>query len=77
MGTEYPPPVVLSMDVSGWDDSEYGILVHDQVKYLIIRVGAFDRSTLSMPLSSLPRFPQDNSWNLAERLVETRQSGRL
>ncbi|KAJ5979171.1 hypothetical protein N7501_002513 [Penicillium viridicatum] len=34
-------------------------------RYVIIGVGTFERSTLSMPLSSLPEFPEDNIWNIA------------
>lgn len=59
------PPKVLAMDVSSRDDSEYRILVQNRVRYLVIRAGTFDRSTLSMPLSSLPELPRDLTWNLA------------
>ncbi|KAJ5178625.1 uncharacterized protein N7500_001324 [Penicillium coprophilum] len=53
------------MDVSSRDDSDYRILVGSQVRYLTISVGTFERSTLSMPLSSLPEFPEDDTWNMA------------
>lgn len=53
------------MEVSSRDDSEYRILVRGLVRYVIIGVGTFERSTLSMPLSSLPEFPEDNTWNIA------------
>lgn len=53
------------MEVSSRDDSEYRILVRGLVRYLIISVGTFERSTLSMPLGSLPDFPEDDSWNMA------------
>lgn len=53
------------MEVSSRDDSEYRILVGSRVRYLIISVGTFERSTLSMPLSSLPKFPEDDTWNMA------------
>ncbi|KAJ5808594.1 hypothetical protein N7474_009863 [Penicillium riverlandense] len=53
------------MEVSSRDDSEYRILVKDRVRYLIISAGTFERSTLSFPLSSLPKFPEDYTWNVA------------
>lgn len=59
------PPRILSMEVSSRDDSEYRILVQNRVRYLIISAGTFERSTLSMPLSSLPEFPKDYTWNVA------------
>ncbi|KAL5341344.1 hypothetical protein BJX70DRAFT_66310 [Aspergillus crustosus] len=59
------PPMVLSMEVSSRDDSEYRILVQNRVRYLIISAGTFERSTLSMPLSALPEFPEDRTWNMA------------
>lgn len=60
------PPIVLSMDVSSRDDSDYRILVQNRVRYLTIRVGTLDRSTLSIPLSSLSEFPDDSTWNMAD-----------
>jgi predicted Ser/Thr protein kinase len=59
------PPKILSMEVSSRDDSEYRILVQNWVRYLIISAGTFERSTLSMPLDSLPEFPEDHTWNMA------------
>ena len=58
-------PKILSMEVSSRDESEYRILVQNRVRYLIIGAGTFERSTLSMPLSSLPEFPEDHTWNMA------------
>ncbi|KAJ5087550.1 hypothetical protein N7456_011166 [Penicillium angulare] len=67
MSSESFPAMVLSMDVSIMDDSDYRILIGNQIKYLTIRMGTFDPSTLSMPLSSLPEFAQDNNtWNLGD-----------
>ncbi|KAJ5788565.1 hypothetical protein N7457_003555 [Penicillium paradoxum] len=59
------PPTVLSMEVSSRDDSEYRILVSNRVRYLTISTGTFERSILSMPLSSLPELPEDTTWNVA------------
>ncbi|KGO72686.1 Lipopolysaccharide core heptose(II) kinase [Penicillium italicum] len=53
------------MEVSSRDDSEYRILVQNRVRYLIISAGTFERSTLSMPLNSLPELPEDQTWNTA------------
>ncbi|KAJ5507376.1 hypothetical protein N7527_009519 [Penicillium freii] len=52
------------MEVSSRDDSEYRILVGGLVRYLIIGIGTFERSTLST-LSSLPELPEDDTWNMA------------
>ncbi|PWY65769.1 alpha-galactosidase A [Aspergillus eucalypticola CBS 122712] len=53
------------MDVSSKDDSDYRILLQNKIRYLTIRPGTFDRSTLSTPLSSLPNLPGDHTWNCA------------
>ncbi|GAB1197577.1 hypothetical protein BDV32DRAFT_160991 [Aspergillus pseudonomiae] len=58
-------PVILSMEVCSKDDSEYRILIHGRVRYLTIARGTYDRSTLSMPLSSLPDLPKSDAWNRA------------
>ncbi|KAE8396976.1 hypothetical protein BDV37DRAFT_292852 [Aspergillus pseudonomiae] len=59
------PPVILSMDVCSQDDSEYRVLIQGRVRYLTIARGTYDRSTLSMPLDSLPDLPESESWNRA------------
>lgn len=59
--SDQPPShlVILSMEVCSRDDSEYRILTDGQVKYLTIAPGTYDRPTLSKPLGSLPRLPQE------------------
>lgn len=57
-------PVILSMEIYSWDDSDYRTLIEGQVKYLIIAPGTYDRETLSMPLSSLPSLPKGGNWNM-------------
>jgi hypothetical protein len=59
------PPCILSMEVSSKDDSDYRVLVQNRVRYLTISAGIFEQSTLSMPLSPLPEFPEDHTWNVA------------
>lgn len=58
-------PTILSMEVSSKDDSDYRILLQNKIRYLTIRPGTFNRSTLSTPLSSLPSLPGDHTWNCA------------
>ncbi|GLA69553.1 hypothetical protein AtubIFM55763_009507 [Aspergillus tubingensis] len=53
------------MDVSSKDNSDYRILLQNKIRYLTIRPGTFNRSTLSTPLSSLPNLPGDDTWNCA------------
>ncbi|PYH31805.1 alpha-galactosidase A [Aspergillus neoniger CBS 115656] len=53
------------MDVSSKDDSAYRILLQNKIRYLTIRPGTFNRSTLLTPLSSLPNLPGDDAWNCA------------
>ncbi|RAK88819.1 alpha-galactosidase A [Aspergillus costaricaensis CBS 115574] len=53
------------MDVSSKDDSDYRIVLQNKIRYLTIRPGTFNRSTLSTPLSSLPNLPGDDTWNCA------------
>ncbi|KAE8355913.1 hypothetical protein BDV28DRAFT_145711 [Aspergillus coremiiformis] len=60
-----PPSVILSMDVCSKDISEYRILIQGHVRYLTIARGTYDRSTLSMPLDSLPDLPRSDAWNRA------------
>ncbi|OJI89420.1 hypothetical protein ASPTUDRAFT_49037 [Aspergillus tubingensis CBS 134.48] len=60
-----PSPTILSMDVSSKDNSDYRILLQNKIRYLTIRPGTFNRSTLSTPLSSLPNLPGDDTWNCA------------
>lgn len=44
-------PVILSMEVDDDDScgSEYRLRIGNQVKYLIVSPGTFDRDTLSFP----------------------------
>ncbi|KAB8234608.1 uncharacterized protein BDW43DRAFT_318857 [Aspergillus alliaceus] len=51
MDEAYGPPVILSMD--------------GRVRYLTIARGTYDRSTLSMPLDSLPELSRSDAWNCA------------
>lgn len=60
-------PIVLSMEVDVDDacESEYRLRMGDQVKYLVVSPGTFDRDTLSCPVGSLPRLPRDEEWTVA------------
>ena len=60
-------PTVLSMEVDDDDacESEYRLRIGNQVKYLVISPGTFDRDTLSFPVPSLPRFPNNEEWTVA------------
>lgn len=58
-------PVILSMEVCSRDDSDYRILIEDQIKYVTIAPSTYDRETLSMLLSSLPTLPKEENWNRA------------
>jgi len=67
--TTQPPmqPSILSMEVDDDDsfESEYRLRVGNQVKYLVISPGTFDRTTLSSPLQSLPPLPYNEEWAVA------------
>lgn len=60
-------PVILSMEVDDDDlcESYYRLRIGDQVKYLIIDPGTFDRDTLSFPIQSLPSLPYHEAWTVA------------
>ncbi|OHE91499.1 alpha-galactosidase A [Colletotrichum orchidophilum] len=60
-------PIILSMEVDDDDsfESEYRLRIGNQVKYLVISPGTFDRDTLSFPLQSLPRLPYHEEWAVA------------
>jgi predicted Ser/Thr protein kinase len=60
-------PVILSMEVDDEDsfESEYRLQIGNQVKYLVISPGTFDRDTLSFPIPSLPRLPDEEEWTVA------------
>ncbi|KAH7305031.1 hypothetical protein B0I35DRAFT_362563 [Stachybotrys elegans] len=60
-------PTILSMEVDDDDsfESEYRLRVGNQVKYLVVSPGTFDRDTLSFPLQSLPRLPYNEGWTVA------------
>ncbi|KAK4108643.1 alpha-galactosidase A [Canariomyces notabilis] len=60
-------PTILSMEVDNDNlfESEYRVRIGDQVKYLIIAPGTFDRDTLSFPLQSLSDLPYDQEWTVA------------
>jgi predicted Ser/Thr protein kinase len=55
------------MDVDDDDsvESEYRVRIGNQVKYLVISPGTFDRYTLSFPLYSLPSLPYNEDWTVA------------
>jgi hypothetical protein len=40
-------------------------MAQNRIRYLTIIAGTVDRPMLSMPLSSLPEFPPDPTWNVA------------
>ncbi|KAK4163130.1 cyclin f-box [Cladorrhinum sp. PSN259] len=67
--TGNPPmqPIILSMEVDDDDslESEYRLRIGNQVKYLVISPGTFDRDTLSFPLQSLPPLPYSEEWTVA------------
>jgi len=67
--TSNPPtqPIILSMEVDDDDsfESEYRLRIGNQVKYLVISPGTFDRDTLSSPLQSLPLLPYNEEWTVA------------
>ncbi|KAI2602742.1 alpha-galactosidase A [Hypoxylon sp. NC1633] len=67
--TTTPPmqPSILSMEVDDDDsfESEYRLRIGNQVKYLVISPGTFDRDILSFPLQSLPPLPYNEEWTVA------------
>lgn len=71
-------PIILSMEVD--DDnsfaSEYRIRIGNQVKYLVIAPGTFDRGTLSFPIPSLPHLPYHEEWTVAN-ISRDKTSGDL
>jgi len=75
-----PPlqPIMLSMSVDDDDsyESEYRVRIGNQVKYLIISPGTFDRDTLSFPLQSLPPLPDNEEWTVAN-ISRDKTSGDL
>ena len=46
-------------------ESEYRLRIGNQVRYLVISPGTFDRDTLSFPLQSLPYLPYNEEWTVA------------
>ncbi|KAJ5219379.1 uncharacterized protein N7498_001478 [Penicillium cinerascens] len=71
-------PVILSMEVDDDDsfESEYRLRIENQVKYLIISPGTFDRDTLSFPIQSLPNLPYNEEWTVA-RISRDESSGNI
>ncbi|KAI0867400.1 alpha-galactosidase A [Hypoxylon argillaceum] len=71
-------PIILSMSVDDDDsvESEYRLRIGNQVKYLVISPGAFDRDTLSLPLQSLPPLPYNEKWTVAN-ISRDKTSGEL
>ncbi|KAH8882449.1 hypothetical protein GQ53DRAFT_787493 [Thozetella sp. PMI_491] len=50
--------------------------IGNQVKYLVISPGTFDRDTLSFPLESLPGLPYNEEWTVAH-ILRDQTSGDL
>ncbi|KAL2184711.1 alpha-galactosidase A [Thermothelomyces heterothallicus CBS 203.75] len=75
-----PPmqPIILSMEVDDDNsfESEYRLRVGNQVKYLVIAPGTFDRDTLSFPIQSLPHLPYHEEWTVAN-ISRDKASGDL
>lgn len=71
-------PIILSMEVDDDDawESEYRVRIGNQVKYLVISPGTFDRDTLSLPLPSLPPLPHNEEWTVAN-ISRDKTSGDL
>ncbi|KAK4131534.1 hypothetical protein BT67DRAFT_408522 [Trichocladium antarcticum] len=71
-------PFVLSMEVD--DDnsfaSEYRLRIGNQVKYLVVAPGTFDRDTLSFPIQSLPHLPYHEEWTVGN-ISRDKASGDL
>ncbi|KAK2015964.1 hypothetical protein LZ32DRAFT_113856 [Colletotrichum eremochloae] len=57
-------------------ESEYRIRVGNQVKYLFISPGTFDRDILSFPLQSLPPLSYNEEWTVA-KISRDKTSGDL
>jgi hypothetical protein len=47
------------------EESEYWILINNQVKYLIIAPDTYSRATLSFPIGDLPSLPCYSDWTVA------------
>jgi predicted Ser/Thr protein kinase len=71
-------PTILSMEVDDDDsfESEYRVRIGNQVRYLVISPGTFDRDTLSFPLQSLPPLPDNEEWTVA-KISRDKASGNL
>ncbi|KAI1399712.1 alpha-galactosidase A [Hypoxylon fuscum] len=78
--TTSPPmqPIILSMEVDDEDsfESEYRVRIGNQVKYLVISPGTFDRDILSFPLQSLAHLPYNEDWTVAN-ISRDKTSGDL
>jgi len=57
-------------------ESEYRLRIGNQVKYLAISPGTFDRDTLSFPLQSIPALPYNEKWTVAS-ISRDKTSGDL
>ncbi|KAF2122498.1 hypothetical protein BDV96DRAFT_608531 [Lophiotrema nucula] len=55
----------MEVDEDDAFESEYRLQIGNQVKYLIISSGTFDRDMLSFPVQSLPRLPYNEEWTTA------------
>jgi predicted Ser/Thr protein kinase len=71
-------PVIFSMEVDDDEafESEYRIRIGNQVKYLVISPGTFDKDILSFPIQSLPHLPSDQEWTVAH-ISRDKTSGDL
>lgn len=66
----------MSVDDDDSVESEYRLRIGNQVKYLVISPGTFDRDTLSLPLQSLPPLPYNEKWTVAN-ISRDKTSGEL
>lgn len=57
-------------------ESEYRLRIGNQVKYLAISPGTFDRDTLSFSLQSIPALPYNEKWTVAS-ISRDKTSGDL
>ncbi|KFY70962.1 hypothetical protein V498_10171 [Pseudogymnoascus sp. VKM F-4517 (FW-2822)] len=64
---EVPQPKVISMEVDDEDscESEYRLQIGNEVKYLVINPGTYDRDTLSFLLADLPPLQYSANWTVA------------
>jgi hypothetical protein len=71
-------PLIISMEVDDENscESEYRLQIGNQVKYLVVSPGTFDRDTLSFPLGSLPPLPYKDEWTVAY-ISRDKTSGNL